>query len=82
MSRMTETNYVYDSEIHRWTEPEQVDDLRQRLGNAASDLSNNDLAEMILRRSNLVCATIGGVAQLPSNQRCTKKPTSTSEGII
>ena len=56
---------VYDSDIHRWTEPEQVDDLRQRLGNAASDLSNNDLAEMILRRSNLVCATIGGVAQHP-----------------
>ena len=73
---------VYDSEIHRWTEPEQVDDLRQRLGNAASDLSNNDLAEMILRRSNLVCATIGGACQHSSNQRCTKKPTSTSEGII
>ena len=56
---------VYDSEIHRWTEPEQVDDLRQRLGTAASDLSNDNLAEMVLRRSNLVCATIGGVAQHP-----------------
>ena len=56
---------VYDSDIHRWTEPEQVDDLKQRLGSAAADLSDEDLSEMVLRRSNLVCATIGGVPQHP-----------------
>lgn len=57
--------FVYDSDIHRWTEPEQVDDLKQRLGSAAADLSDADLSEMVLRRSNLVCATIGGVPQHP-----------------
>ena len=64
---------VYDSDIHRWTEPEQVDDLRQRLGDAGKDLTDANLSEMVLRRSNLVCATIGGVSQHPSIKQVLQK---------
>ena len=64
MGQMTEINlYMIQKFIDGLNE--QVDDLRQRLGNAASDLSNDNLAEMVLRRSNLVCATIGGVVNHP-----------------
>jgi len=56
---------VYDSEIHQWTEPEQVDDLKQRLGSAGKNLTEADLSDMVFRRSNLVCATMGTVIQHP-----------------
>lgn len=56
---------VYDSDIHEWTEPEQVDDLREKLGKAANDLTDAELSDIVFRRSNLVCATMGTVVQHP-----------------
>lgn len=56
---------VYDTDIHQWTEPEQVNALREKLGQAAKDLSNNELSDFVFRRANLVCATMGTVVQHP-----------------
>ena len=57
---------VYDHSIHRLVEPEQVQELKQSLGSYGEDLSDADLSTMVLNRSNLVAATIEGVANHPS----------------
>lgn|GEM_PF-1531761 len=57
---------VHDHSIHRLVEPEQVQELKQSLGSYGDDLENEDLSSMVLNRSNLVAATIEGVANHPS----------------
>lgn len=57
---------VYDHSIHRLVEPEQVQELKQSLGSYGEGLSDADLSTMVLNRSNLVAATIEGVANHPS----------------
>lgn len=65
---------VYDEKVHQWVEPAQVDSLRAALGAAAAGYTDDDLAVMVRRRANLVCATIDGVAQMAEFQQVFRDP--------
>ena len=56
---------VYDAKVHQWVEPEQVDGLRESLGDLGERYSDEELGEFVRSRANLVCSTIDGVAQIP-----------------
>lgn len=53
---------VYDRAIHHMVEPEQVQELKNLLGTHSQGMSDEDLSSIVLERSNLVAATIEGVA--------------------